>query len=436
MSRPQAKRAVGLPDLTGLAFENTFVRELPGDAVRDNVPRQVRDAAYTRVDPTPVAGPRLLGWSEAMGTLLGIGRPSPEAVEVLAGNRVLPGMQPYAARYGGHQFGHWAGQLGDGRAITLAEVKAADGTRQEIQLKGAGLTPYSRTADGRAVLRSSLREFACSEALHFLGVPTTRALSLVSTGEPVIRDMFYDGNARPEPGAIVCRVAPSFVRLGNFQVLEEPVQKQLLDYVIRNHFTGMGTAAASAVAADALAAPEAKVVALLGSGVLARSHAAALRLVRPLSEIRVWSRDTRNVFRCCDDVKGIPANTAEQAVRGADIVCTVTNASEPVLEGAWLKPGAFVAAVGAVRPTWRELDDEAMRNVVIADNREAALSESGDVILSKAWIYAEIGEILAGTLPRPPAGATVIFKSLGQAVEDAAAARLVYEAALSSRAGG
>ena len=219
-------------------------------------------------------------------------------------------------------------------------------------------------------------------------------------------------------------------------VLMDPATGETLAVMDATTLTALRTAAASAVAADALAAPEAKVVALLGSGVLARSHAAALRLVRPLSEIRVWSRDTRNVFRCCDDVKGIPANTAEQAVRGADIVCTVTNASEPVLEGAWLKPGAFVAAVGAVRPTWRELDDEAMRNVVIADSREAALSESGDVILSKAWVYAEIGEILAGTLPRPPAGATVIFKSLGQAVEDAAAARLVYEAALSSRAGG
>ena len=243
MSTLRAKRAVEPLDLTALAFENTFVAELPGDTVLANTPRQVRNAAYTRVEPTAVAAPRLLAWSDAMGKQLGIGRPSPQAVEVLGGNRVLPGMQPYSARYGGHQFGHWAGQLGDGRAITLAEVIAADGSRQELQLKGAGLTPYSRTADGRAVLRSSLREFACSEAMHFLGVPTTRALSLVGTGEQVIRDMFYDGNPQAEPGAIVCRVAPSFVRLGNFQVLEEPVQKQLLDYVVRGHFAGMDTAA-------------------------------------------------------------------------------------------------------------------------------------------------------------------------------------------------
>jgi serine/tyrosine/threonine adenylyltransferase len=219
-----------------LAFENSFVGELPGDPVLTNVPRQVSNACYTRVAPTPVAAPRLLGWSDAMGRLLGVSKPS--NADVLAGNRVLPGMQPYAARYGGHQFGHWAGQLGDGRAITLAEVIATDGTRQELQLKGAGRTPYSRTADGRAVLRSSVREFVCSEAMHFLGVPTTRALSLVGTGEAVVRDMFYDGHPRPEPGAIVCRVAPSFVRFGNFQVLESALLKQLADYVIREHFPG------------------------------------------------------------------------------------------------------------------------------------------------------------------------------------------------------
>src|SRR5688572_28316516 len=159
-----------LRDLQALEFDNSFVRELPADGVQDNVPRQVPGASYTRVDPTPVASPCLLGWSAALGEYLGIAKPT---ADVLGGNRVLPGMQPYAARYGGHQFGSWAGQLGDGRAITLGEMRATDGTRQELQLKGAGRTPYSRTADGRAVLRSSLREFVCSEAMHFLGVPTT-----------------------------------------------------------------------------------------------------------------------------------------------------------------------------------------------------------------------------------------------------------------------
>src|SRR5262245_55764716 len=227
--------------LEHIAFENTFVRELPADPISDNVPRPVGNAAYTRVMPTPVAAPSLLAWSDDLGRDLGIARP--ESADVFAGNRVLPGMQPYAARYGGHQFGHWAGQLGDGRAITLGEIIATDGSRQELQLKGAGKTPYSRTADGRAVLRSSLREFLCSEAMHWLGVPTTRALSLVATGESVIRDMFYDGNPEPEPGAVVCRVAPSFVRFGNFQIhaahQELDALRRLADYVIREHYAGL-----------------------------------------------------------------------------------------------------------------------------------------------------------------------------------------------------
>jgi uncharacterized protein YdiU (UPF0061 family) len=238
--KPAVAERTTLRELAELEYENRFVHELPADPVPDNVPRQVPGAAYTLVAPTPVAAPRLLGWSRALGEYLGIGQPS--SAEVLAGNRVLPGMQPYAARYGGHQFGTWAGQLGDGRAITLAELVATDGSRQELQLKGAGRTPYSRTADGRAVLRSSLREFVCSEAMHFLGVPTTRALSLAATGEPVIRDMFYDGHPEPEPGAVVCRVAPSFLRFGNFQIhaahRETEILRRLADFVVREHFPG------------------------------------------------------------------------------------------------------------------------------------------------------------------------------------------------------
>jgi len=241
--KPAVAQRTTLRDLTELEFENSFVRDLPADPVPDNVPRQVPAASYTRVDPTPVAAPRLLGWSHALGKYLGVEKPA--GAEVLAGNRVLPGMQPYAARYGGHQFGTWAGQLGDGRAITLAELIATDGTRQELQLKGAGRTPYSRTADGRAVLRSSLREFVCSEAMHFLGVPTTRALSLAGTGEQVIRDMFYDGHPAPEPGAVVCRVAPSFVRFGNFQIHaanhETEILRSLADYVMRMHYPGFNS---------------------------------------------------------------------------------------------------------------------------------------------------------------------------------------------------
>jgi len=231
-------------DLSDLKFLHSFAGALPSDPAETNVPRQVRNAAYTRVAPTPVRAPALLAWSEALGRQLDISKPAAgsPALEILAGNRVLPGMQPYAARYGGHQFGVWAGQLGDGRAITLGEIAARDGTRQELQLKGAGRTPYSRTADGRAVLRSSLREFLASEALHYLGVPTTRALSLVGTGEDVIRDMFYDGRPEAEPGAVVCRVAPSFLRFGNFQIHtandETEILRKLFDFVSTNHYAG------------------------------------------------------------------------------------------------------------------------------------------------------------------------------------------------------
>ena len=237
-----------LYDLCDAKFDNSFVRDLPGDPETRNVPRSVNNACYTRVDPTPVQSPQLLAWSQPVANLLGISQPkSPtgRVAELLAGKITLPGMQPYAARYGGHQFGHWAGQLGDGRAITLGEILSPDHKRLELQLKGAGRTPYSRTADGRAVLRSSVREFLCSESMHHLGVPTTRALSLVATGESVWRDMFYDGNPQAEMGAIVCRVSPSFVRVGNFEILsaqgELDTLKSLADYVINQHFPDLGT---------------------------------------------------------------------------------------------------------------------------------------------------------------------------------------------------
>jgi uncharacterized protein YdiU (UPF0061 family) len=173
------------------------------------------------VDPTPVAEPRLVAHAREVAELVGLTDDdvrAPWFAEVFAGNRLLPGMRPYSAAYGGHQFGHWAGQLGDGRAITLGEVVNARGERWELQLKGAGPRPTRAPPTGAPVLRSSIREFLCSEAMHHLGVPTTRALSVVATGEPVVRDMFYDGRPRPEPGAVVCRVAPSFIRFGNFEL--------------------------------------------------------------------------------------------------------------------------------------------------------------------------------------------------------------------------
>src|SRR3954466_4762597 len=170
--------------MTHLRFDNAFVRDLPGDPNREVVPRQVFGAMYSLVEPEPVAAPRLIAYSGEIAAHLGF---TPETIhsqkfaDVFGGNALLPGMQPYASNYGGHQFGQWAGQLGDGRAITLGEAIDAAGGRWELQLKGAGPTPYSRAGDGRAVLRSSIREFLCSEAMHHLGVPTTRALSLVAT---------------------------------------------------------------------------------------------------------------------------------------------------------------------------------------------------------------------------------------------------------------
>jgi len=226
-----------------LRFDNSFVRELPPDPHIGPQRRQVHGALYSWVEPTPVSAPRLVAHSPEVAALLGIDAAdiaSPAFAQVFGGNALLDGMQPYAANYGGHQFGHWAGQLGDGRAITLGEIINAAGERWELQLKGAGPTPYARTADGRAVLRSSVREFLCSEAMHHLGVPTTRALSLVATGEQVVRDMFYDGNPKAEPGAIVCRVAPSFIRFGNFELPtsrgDVALLNRLVDFTIRRDF--------------------------------------------------------------------------------------------------------------------------------------------------------------------------------------------------------
>ncbi len=229
--------------MQSLRFDNAFARELPADAHEGPQRRQVHGALYSRVTPTPVAAPRLIAYSREVAELLDLDPrdiETPEFAQVFGGNALVEGMEPIAVNYGGHQFGNWAGQLGDGRAIILGETVNARGERWELQLKGAGPTPYSRTADGRAVLRSSIREFLCSEAMHHLGIPTTRALSLVVTGEEVIRDMFYDGRPRAEPGAIVCRVSPSFIRFGNFELPSSrndlPLLNRLIDFTIRRDF--------------------------------------------------------------------------------------------------------------------------------------------------------------------------------------------------------
>ena len=191
--------------------------------------------------------------------------------------------------------------------------------------------------------------------------------------------------------------------------------------------TEMRTAAVSAVATKLLARRDAKILAILGSGVQARSHFEALQFVRHFKKIRVWGPTREHAERFAKEI-GATAMSSEDAVRGADVVVTATNSKTPVLKGVWLKPGCHVNAVGACRPDWRELDDEAMSNVVFVDSREGAMKESGDVILSGANIYAELGEVLSGKVPAR-ANETTIFKSLGMAVEDISAALLVYRSA-------
>lgn len=226
-----------------LTFDNSLINELPGYIGLSREPKQTGGVCWSKAEPTPVSSPTLLAYSSEVSRLLDMSEAdvhSEDFLSAFSGNVLLPGMEPYATCYGGHQFGSWAGQLGDGRAIGLGEVINSAGERWELQLKGAGMTPYSRRADGRAVLRSSLREFLCSEAMHHLGIPTTRALSLITTGDQVIRDMLYDGNPAPEPGAIVCRVAPSFIRFGHFEILaargEHSLLQQLIDFTIKRDF--------------------------------------------------------------------------------------------------------------------------------------------------------------------------------------------------------
>ncbi len=220
-----------------------FIMALPGaSSARPGAATDHR-AAWSPVRPTPVAAPRLLAASTSLAERLGFAAEdlaSPGFAATFSGCVLPDGLLPVATSYGGHQFGHWAGPLGDGRAILLGERIDAAGQRWELQLKGAGPTPYSRRADGRAVLRSSLREFVCSEAMHALGVPTTRALSLIASGESVVRDLLYDGNPRPEPGAVVCRVAPSFLRFGHLELPASRTDHALLasfvDHAMSAHF--------------------------------------------------------------------------------------------------------------------------------------------------------------------------------------------------------
>ena len=193
--------------------------------------------------------------------------------------------------------------------------------------------------------------------------------------------------------------------------------------------TEMRTAAVSAMVTKHLSSPESRILAILGSGVQAGAHLEALSRVRKFQEVRVWSPTAEHARAFAAKHAIVAAANAEAAVRDADVIVTATSAFEPILQGRWLKPGAHVNSVGAPRPNWRELDDAVMSSsVLVVDSREAAMKESGDVILSGASIYAEAGEIFAGTKSKPASGRTTVFKSLGLAVEDVATARLVYEA--------
>lgn len=232
--------------IMNLKLKDTFNVELPADANLENSRRQVFEACFSYVSPKQTGNPELLHVSPEMLENIGLSlndAQSKDFLNVFTGNKVWSDTKPYAMCYGGHQFGHWAGQLGDGRAINLFEVEH-NNTSWALQLKGAGATPYSRTADGLAVLRSSIREYLCSEAMFHLGVPTTRALSLALSGDQVMRDVMYDGNPANEKGAIVCRAAASFLRFGNYQIFaarqDEANLKVLLDYTIKHHFSHLG----------------------------------------------------------------------------------------------------------------------------------------------------------------------------------------------------
>nr|WP_315239206.1 YdiU family protein [uncultured Flavobacterium sp.] len=228
--------------MKNLKIHNRFTTELPADPNENNEIRQVSQAVFSYVSPTKPSNPKLIHASEEVAKLVGISKDeiqSEEFVTIFSGKEILPETKPYAMCYAGHQFGNWAGQLGDGRAINLTEVEH-NNQYFTLQLKGAGKTPYSRTADGLAVLRSSIREYLCAEAMHYLGVPTTRSLSLILSGDQVLRDILYNGNPAYEKGAIVCRVAPSFIRFGSFEMLtarnELKNLKQFVEYNIKHYF--------------------------------------------------------------------------------------------------------------------------------------------------------------------------------------------------------
>tara|TARA_R110002126_G_scaffold72364_1_gene180886 strand:- start:47140 stop:48696 length:1557 start_codon:yes stop_codon:yes gene_type:complete len=229
-----------------LNIKDTFTKENPSDKILENSRRQVTEAVFSYVKPKQTKAPKVIHTSQEMAAELGISGDETKSEffkNIVTGNEIYPNTKPFAMCYGGHQFGNWAGQLGDGRAINLFEVEHQN-KNWKVQLKGAGETPYSRTADGLAVLRSSIREYLCAEAMFHLGVPTTRSLSLSLSGDQVLRDVLYDGNPAYEKGAIVSRISPSFLRFGNYEIFAARKDvtnlKILVDYTIKHHFSHLG----------------------------------------------------------------------------------------------------------------------------------------------------------------------------------------------------
>ncbi|SFI37296.1 protein adenylyltransferase SelO [Halpernia frigidisoli] len=221
-------------------ISSPFLSKFPGDISGNPQQRQTPGIIYCTIKPEEFKNPTLIAFNEKLSAEIGLGENPEKTVDFFAGKNLPENINTYATAYAGHQFGNWAGQLGDGRAIYIGEIENNLNQKTELQYKGAGATPYSRTADGRAVLRSSVREYLMSEAMHFLGIKTTRALSLVKTGEDVLRDEQYNGNARYEDGAVIIRTAESFLRFGHFELLsaqkETETLKNLADFTIENYF--------------------------------------------------------------------------------------------------------------------------------------------------------------------------------------------------------
>jgi len=217
-----------------------FTETFPGDLSKNPIQRATPKVLFAAIDPVGFDHPELIVFNEKLSEEIGLGQLEEKDIDFLVGNNLPENIKTYATAYAGHQFGNWAGQLGDGRAILAGEIINEKGEKTEIQWKGAGATPYSRHADGRAVLRSSVREYLMSEAMHHLGIPTTRGLSLCFTGEKVVRDMMYSGNPQEEKGAVIIRTAESFLRFGHFELMsaqkEVGTLQKLTDFTIKNYF--------------------------------------------------------------------------------------------------------------------------------------------------------------------------------------------------------